>query len=297
MKTLTVFANMIRWKNLLLLFFSLFLFKYRLFVFFETTSILSDFQFFIFLISVLFIALGGYLINDYFDIECDLINKPEKVYVPNIISKSNLIYLYTFITAVGVSAGIYLSLILDRNFYALIFIGIAFLLFIYSYRLKAIAIIGNITIATLIAYTTILLLLIDTDMNVENQGVFLLLLLAVFSFLLNFQRELVKDIEDIQGDYKARYKTLPIILGIERTVKIILTLSVLPLYLLIDFIWRYFEGQVYVQIFGFFFIIIPYIFFCYTLHKANHKKEFHQASSLLKFILASGLLLILLTTI
>lgn len=290
------FLNFIRWKNLSILLICQVLFKYWVFPFFKTTSTLSNFEFSLLLISTLFIAAGGYVINDIFDIKCDTINKPHKAFIPNIISKKSAHKFYWILTLIGTSTGVLLSYQSGLISYAFIFIGISSILYFYSSHLKKIAFIGNLTIALLVASSLLVFALFDTNISKVTVGVYYLWVFSFFSFFINLLREITKDIEDIKGDYNAGMKTLPIVLGIERTKKTILILSVLPLYFSIHFLTNDLNQNYIAQIYFVLFIITPLFYFIYKTYHSSKTNHFKQLSKLLKWVLISGLILIFLIT-
>jgi len=297
MKKLILYLHLTRWKNLLLLVFSLLLFKYRVFPFFKTTSLLTNLEFFLLLMSVVCIAMGGYIINDIYDIECDRINKPKKAFIPLYIDLLTAKFLYRFSTALGFLCGLSLCISIHETIYILSYIVIIAILYFYTLHLKTVALLGNITTSLLISFNLILFVLLDSNIQELNQGIYLTLLFSVFAFFLNFIREVIKDIEDIKGDYNAGLKTLPILIGTERTVKFILIFSLIPTYLLINFGTQELTDDTPIQLFYWTFIIAPFFLYIYKTYTARSKHDFRFISQILKFILTFGLILIYLITI
>ena len=296
MKHVFLWLHMIRWKNLLLILLCQFLFKYRVFTFFNTTQNLSDFQFYLLVFSILCIAAGGYIINDVFDIDCDKINKPDKVYIPNKISKKSVKFLYIISTCLGVIYGIMLSVLTGKFHHIFTFLMVVFLLFFYSSSLKKLAFLGNIVIASLIGFTLFILIDFETSFSDTNPGVLLTIQFAYFAFYLNLLREIIKDLEDQKGDYKANMKTLPILLGSKRTINLLLVLSLFPIYPIINFGLRNLDQKLSAKIIYFTFIAFPYFLYLYKLYSSKHKKDFEKISKLLKLILALGLFLLIIIT-
>lgn len=297
MKKSLLYLNIVRWKNLLLLLLSQLLFKYQVFPYFNSTSTLSTIEFSLLLTSILCIAAGGYIINDIFDIECDKINKPKKVYIPKLINLKTAKTFYVSITGLGFLSGLTLSLLTNNRIHIITYLAVITLLYVYSFFLKGIAILGNITIAFLVSFNLILLLLIDANIYELNEAIYLTLLFSLFAFLINFLREIIKDIEDINGDYNAGLKTLPILIGTNRTVKFILILSLIPLYFLINFGTQELSYHYSIQMFYWVFIVAPFFLFLYKTYTAKSKSHFSFISKLLKLILTFGLLLIFLITL
>jgi 4-hydroxybenzoate polyprenyltransferase len=291
-----LFLKLVRWKNLSILLFCQLLFKYFVFPFFNTTSLLTIFEFTLLLISTIFIAAGGYVINDIFDVDCDLINKPKQSFIPSKISIKTAKKSYWILSSIGIILGILLSFQRDLPYYSFLFLGIVSLLYFYSSHLKKIAFIGNLTIAILVSSCLLVFALFDTTLLDNSMGIYYLWVFTFFSFCINLLREIIKDIEDIKGDYNTGMKTLPIVLGVERTKKAILILSLVPLYFSIHFLTTDLKNNSWAQVYFSIFILIPLFYFIYKTHNSTKSKEFKQLSKLLKWILIFGLLLIFLIT-
>ncbi len=293
---LFVYLQLFRWKNVLLLIGSQIIFKYLVFPSFAIPSNLNDFQFCLLTLTTALIAMGGYIINDVFDIKCDHINKPQKAYIPDSISKKGALQLYYACTALGLALGIYLSFDVNHLYYSFLFLSISASLYLYSSTLKKSALLGNILISTLVALNILILLPFELDTFSTSNGIIFIIKFSGFSFFINLLREIVKDIEDIKGDYNAKMKTLPIILGVERTKKLIQLIGLFPLYFLIRFLVDDLKNRLGIQIYFTFTIILPLLYFLIKLKNCKTPQQFHNMSSLLKWILIFGLLLILLIT-
>tara|TARA_B100000809_G_scaffold264657_1_gene321096 strand:+ start:23128 stop:24030 length:903 start_codon:yes stop_codon:yes gene_type:complete len=296
MKKLFLYLNFVRWKNLLLLFFSQLLFKYQVFPYFNAASFLNTWEFLLLMTSLLCIASGGYIINDLFDIKCDKINKPKKAYIPNLISVKSAKILYIISTGIGFFSGTTVCLLTDKPIHIVTCISVIFILYLYSVMLKKIAFLGNLITSALVSFNLILLLLLDSDIHQINEGVHLTLLFSFFALFINLLREIIKDIEDINGDYNAKLQTLPIVIGADRTVKFILALSLIPLYFLISFGTHELEKRAAVQLFYWICIVLLFLFFIYKTYTAKSKDDFSFISKLLKLLLTFGLVLIFLIT-
>jgi len=289
------FFKLIRWQNLIMLAFIQFTLKYVFFKNYQITTALTNSEFILLTLSVIFIAAGGNIINDIFDIETDKINKPNKLLIGPYFSLRQAKLLYTIITLIGICCGIYLSFKTENHLLSISFVLIALSLYFYSAYLKRKAIIGNLLISFLIGFSMLLLGLFDIfpflKDGASNQNLVftILLIYAFFASTLNFIREIIKDIEDVDGDFTTKMKTLPILIGRERTQKIvffislIFTLSLLYLLVVNRFISTYIFG------YGLFLIVIPLLYFCFQLYKASSKRDFKQLSLLLKLIMFLGI--------
>ena len=285
------FLNLIRWKNLLLIAIVQYLIKYALLIPFGVTITLNWFGFLLLVLATLCIAAAGNVVNDIFDVETDTINKPEK-------RAYNFFIIFNII---GVGIGFYLSNLVGKNGFFALFVIISALLYIYASYLKQILLVGNIIISILIALSIIIvglfeLLPVINTQNQETQLTFFKIILdyAIFAFIINFIREIAKDIEDIDGDYKAGMNTLPIAIGKERAGKILFVLSLIPLIAVVYYVFTYLYKQLIATGYFLLFIIAPLIYVSIKFFSATTKKDFHNISNMLKIIMLFGMLSLLL---
>lgn len=200
------------------------------------TYIVTDWPFFWLVFSTVLIAAGGNIINDYFDVRADRVNKPHRLIITRMISKRSAIFLHWTINFVAFSIAIYLSWIMDSFWYLFIHLFSINVLWFYSLYFKRRLLIGNILIAALTALVPVLIGIFFFQHNAMNPEWYLMELfpfnlegstpviilyistgLAIFAFLLNLAREVVKDMEDVEGDKKLHAKTLPISWGYRRS--------------------------------------------------------------------------------
>jgi 4-hydroxybenzoate polyprenyltransferase len=269
---------------------------------------LSTFEFILFVLSVLLITAGGYIVNDLYDVQIDRINKPHKTYVGNTISKSAAWKLYLGLTFIGTTLAIYLCIKKRLPGHVIYYlIGIACLYFYSSYFQKK-ALIGNVIVAFLGGALIYLTYSFDVrfpknyfDYKAPLLTATLLRIFDIkfyigFSFLGTLIREIIKDLEDINGDYNLNYKTLPIILGVKRTRNITIVLSVIFLLGLMLFTAYYVHTEYYFVSLMLALIVLSAIYFIYRLWSAKTKKHFHYLSNLMKLILFFGILSMILFT-
>lgn len=295
------FLNLIRWKNLLMIALVQILVKYALLLpFYESHGVittLSPLAFFLLVIATVCIAAGGYVINDIYDVEADKINKPSKVIINTHISEKIALRLFIILNVIGVGIGFYLSNGIGKSGFFVIFFIASALLYIYSSFLKQILLVGNVIVSLVVALSILLvgvfeLLPVINDSNREIQIFFFRLILdyAIFAFMINFIRELVKDIEDIDGDHKAGMQTLPIVLGRERANKIVFVLSLIPLFAVVYYVVdNVFKQQLLV---GYFLVLViaPLIYVTIKLFSAEHKSHYKHISLILKLVMLTGML-------
>ena len=293
--------NLIRWKNLLMIALVQYLIKYALLIPFGVEITLNTFGFSLLVLSTLSIAAAGYIINDIYDVETDLVNKPDKVIIGKTISEKKAYYLFIAFNVIGVLVGFYLSHLVGRSGFFALFVIISGLLYLYASYLKQILLVGNIVISILVAMSLVLvglfeLLPVVTTQNQETQLTFFKIIFdyAVFAFILNLLREMIKDIEDIDGDYKAGMNTLPIALGRDRAAKIIFALSFLPVLLVVYYLVTYMYKQLLVVVYFLTTVIAPMIYIIIKLYTADTKKDYSRLSTLFKIVMVFGMLSLLL---
>lgn len=223
MKTVSAFFRLIRWPNLVFIALTQILFYYFVILpnYRYSTSPVSTLTLFYLIFASVLIAAAGYIINDYFDLNIDQVNKPERMVIDNHIKRRWAIVLHLVFSGVGIILSLLVSL--QSNF--IIFTGnilCVILLWLYSTTFKKQLLIGNIVISLLTAWVIIVCYLtlnksfiFYTPNNLVLHRVFrFALLYASFAFIISLVREVVKDIEDIQGDSRYNCKTMPIVWGI-----------------------------------------------------------------------------------
>ena len=261
---------------------------------------LKDWQFLLLVLSTVLIAAAGYVINNIFDQETDNYNKPKDVIVGKNISEKNAYYSYVALNVTGVAIGFYLSNVIGKPGFASLFILIAATLYFYATSLKQMLLIGNIIVALLLSFSVLIIGVFNLYpiVNIENQSILanlfsILIDYSVFAFIINFIIEIVKDIKDISGDYNQGMNTLPIFIGKQKTTKIVFVLSFIPLFSILYYIKIYLFPLVYVCIYMIVFVVAPLLFFMVKIWTAESQKQFHNLSTLLKWILFFGILSIL----
>lgn len=293
--------NLIRWKNLVLIVLVQILIKYALFESFNIQLTLSTIQFIFLVLATLFITAAGNIINDIYDIETDLVNKPEKVIIGKTVSEKTALNLFIILNVLGVGLGFYLSNTIGRSGFAVIFVIISALLYIYTSYLKQTLLIGNIVVSILVAFSIIIVPVFDLipSLTSANRDLYLAIFkialsYAVFAFMINLLREIIKDIEDINGDYKAQMKTLPILIGRDRATIFTFVLSFIPLLAVVKYIVSYLYNNTVAVIYFLLFVVGPMLYFTIKVYSAEQKKDYHHLSNTLKVIMLFGVLSLLL---
>ena len=300
------FLKLIRYKNLLMIAFLQLILRFGFLKLQNIPLALNDWQYLLLVFSTLTIAGAGYLINNVLDQETDTFNNPKGVIVGKSISESTAYNLYVILNVLGVGSGFYLSNIIEKPSFATIFVVIALTLYLYASNLKQSLLIGNIIIAVLTAISVVIVGVFDLypTLNEFNKpflsSVFQIIIdYAIFAFIVNFLREIIKDLEDFEGDFNSGMNTLAIVIGIKKTLKLVFILSIIPVVILIYYVNKYYlQNQLfYAVIYSLTFIIAPQIYFSIKTYTAKNKEDFHHLSSLLKLIMFFGILLILVVSL
>ncbi|HUS00996.1 MAG TPA: geranylgeranylglycerol-phosphate geranylgeranyltransferase, partial [Chitinophagaceae bacterium] len=219
------FLKLIRWPNLVFIVLTQVLFFYCILPFVykgQPATYLSPGFFYLLMAASLCIAAAGYIINDYFDLNIDLINKPAKLIIEKYINRRWAIILHLCLSFTGFLISGYVGYKL-RNIYIPFFnlLAIAGLWF-YSTTFKRKLLIGNVVISVLTAWVILVITIAEYKLNrPADEGSFIIprllkvsFLYAGFAFIISLIREVIKDMEDIQGDMKYGCETMPIIWGI-----------------------------------------------------------------------------------
>ena len=292
------FLHVIRYQNLLMIAFMQLVFRFGFLKLRGIDPALNNWQYLLLVLATISIAAGGYLINNIFDQATDLVNKPGNVVIGRGISESTAYNYYVALNIIGVGIGFYLSNIIGKPGFSALFIIISATLYVYATSLKQSLLIGNVIVALLLGISVIITGIFDlypllTEENRDALGVVFSVLLdyAVFAFIINFIREIVKDLEDVNGDYNQGMNTLPIVLGITRTSNAIFWLSFLPIGLVLFYCNKYFiANDLFIATgYALLFIVGPLMYFSVKIWSAKSQKEFHHLSKILKLILLCGI--------
>jgi 4-hydroxybenzoate polyprenyltransferase len=289
------YLKLIRYQNLLMIAFMQIVFCFGFLKLQKIDLSLANWQYFLLILSTVCIAAGGYIINNIQDQDSDLENKPHNVVVGKSISEAFAYNLYIAFTLVGVCIGYYLSHVILRPSFVVIFILAATLLYMYATSLKQVIILGNIIIALLLSLSILIIIvfMIFPAIQENNQKEMatvssILIDYAIIAFIINFIREIIKDLEDIDGDYNQGIKTLPMVLGASRTIKLVLTLSIIPIIAIIFYIYINLFQLQYASIYILLFVLGPLIYFTIKTGTAYNKKDYNHLSKVLKLVIFFG---------
>ena len=281
------FFRLIRIGNILIMLATLILARFCLNDYLMVSD-LFNLKFFYLIISTLLTGAAGYIINDYYDVKLDLVNKPEKVIVGNIIPRRWAMLFHLWFSGIAVVFG----LLVNMKVALLIFLC-AIMLWLYSVSFKKQFLIGNILVAAMSAFVIFILKIFDHNTPAE-----LTFLYAAFAFGISLLREIIKDAEDMKGDSHFECKTLPIVLGLRKTKRILVAINIAFILFLCTALFfspqfMHFTHDDMKMLYPFYlllFVIIPLTVMIYMINKANVKSDFSRLSILLKCIMLTGIL-------
>lgn len=257
--------------------------------------VLSPIDSILFICTTLLITAGGYLINDYYDQLTDSVNEKIKS-----ITGRQLLISYIVTVIIGAAIATYLAFVIGKLHLVLIFPFSVALLYFYSSLLKSKVVIGNVIVALFTSFVPAIILVAEPSLLNQVTPIkwitSSIISFSIFSFLINLVREIIKDIEDINGDIKASYKSIPIVYGILSTKWIA---SILIILLVLGVVaWSFWQLEFIdfrIKVLNLIFICAPLIMAVFRLFKYDTKVQYHSISTLLKWIMLAGIISLLAT--
>ena len=268
----------------------------------------GDLQFFLLVLSTVFIAAAGYIINDYFDTRTDMINKPSRVVVGVEVGRRHAMILHAMLNIIGIGIGIYLAFYIHLPALSFVFMLATGLLWFYSTSYKRQFLVGNLSVSFLTALVPLMVVLFEIPLLNRVYGEQMLQHhvsfnyifawvggFSFFAFMTTLIRELIKDAEDFEGDSAYGMQTVPIVLGTRWTKIILLSLISVTLAMLIFLLVKFILFSVapadfYSLSYFVVLLFVPFLLLSIQILRASEKKDYHRASTLIKLIMLSGIL-------
>jgi 4-hydroxybenzoate polyprenyltransferase len=302
--------RLLRWQNLLIVFATqllAWLLVIRPVQEYDPASFaLSNVNFFLLALSTVCIAGAGYIINDYFDIKIDIINRPEKVVLEKRIPLKQAIIMHSILNAAGLTLALMVARRAGHISYISMQLVCTVMLWFYSTHFKRQFITGNIVVALLTAFTILVLIVyepalhpyfsirpfITTFKGVLPNPVYVLGFYIYFAFMLTWMREIVKDMEDFKGDAEQGCVTMPIKWGLKRSeqfTQLLGLLAVLPLLNAGIKLWL--SGWKLFGVYTLAALVLPLLFWLITLRSGQATQaRYNRYSRWLKGIMVMGIL-------
>ncbi|MBM3403474.1 MAG: prenyltransferase [Bacteroidetes bacterium] len=261
------------------------------------------FDFFILVLVSVLIAAGGYIINDIYDVETDRINRPEKPVIERIIPVKTALVLYFSFTITGTVLGFFLAYIVKSLSFGLMFLVIILLLWFYAVRYKKMMITGNLVVSFLSAFSILVVWLFEL-FALRNHGItytdvfkklplvwYIILFYAVFAFFLSWIREIIKDIEDMEGDRATGCRSFPVVRGVNQSKWLAggLIALVSAGLIVVDFILCN-QSIDYVMWYLIAVVQLPLVLLAYRLSRTKSTSDFQFFSLMIKIIMVAGIL-------
>lgn len=320
MKLLVDFLRLVRFPNLVVIALTQYAIRYGIiFPFLQQAELdlyLSEKIFACLVLATVLIAAAGYIINDYFDIKLDYLNKPRQMIVGKSIKRRYAMALHILLNAIGLLLAAYVAFSIKHPLLILFQLISAALLWFYSVTFKKQVLVGNVIIASLTAlvpftagYYEVAVMFDhlpeltgspEDSQLISNLGSLLFSIkyllywvigYSVFAFLLTIIREIVKDIEDIEGDKAFDCKTLPIVFGIPLAKRVAIAISVITLLSLALLEYIQFIGRDWISLSYFVILLsLPLVWIIIKIQKASKKKHFFIISQAIKIVMLIGIL-------
>lgn len=304
MKGIISFLRLIRYINLLYIALTQYLVQYTIIepILQQSgaSTTLDVLHFSLLVLSTILIAAGGYVINDYFDVKIDAINKPRRIFIDRTIKRRTAMLLHQILTGTGVVVGFYVAWKAGNIRLGFIHPIVAGLLWFYSTGYKRQMFIGNLIVSFLTALVVMIVALFERHLfhpesvaiNAAAYTIFILVFFYfLFAFLISMVRELVKDMEDVEGDERYGCKTLPVVLGVQKTKGVVYAITALMVAFLLYLQIRQASGGDFISVLNLFTMLeLPLGISMYLLYKADSQKQFSLVSSVIKIVMLMGIL-------
>lgn len=298
MKLLTGFFKLVRWPNLVFIALTQVLFQYFIIIPVKEAAgvpILFHFIDFIFLVAAsVLIAAAGYIINDYFDLNIDKVNKPDKIIIERVITRRAAILWHALLSLIGLVLTAIVARHVGMWWIVLANAATVLALWFYSTKYKKTTLIGNTLISLLTAWVIIIIFFVNRDadnMVVNAKLLRLTALYSGFAFIISLIREVIKDMEDVEGDRRYGCKTMPILWGMNAAKiftavwlsVIIIAIAAVQFYV-IQFGWWYSAAYCII------FVLLPLVWIFKQLFTANTSAHYHKLSTAVKLVMLAGIL-------
>lgn len=259
---------------------------------------LSPMLFTLLVLATVFIAAGGYAINDYFDRKIDLVNKPDTIIVGTAISPRHAMAFHLFFSISGIVLGTFVAVRINEIYLSLVFFMVSGLLWFYSTSYKRELLLGNLIVALMTALVPFIVLLFELPLLASAYGAsakfiseYLLFWtggFSLFAFLLNLVREVVKDAQDFEGDQAYGKSTIPVTWGIN-TARVLSVAFIFVVIALLAGAWFRFVRDAVTFAYFLALLAAPLLIAVYVLIRAKKVSDYRKANLILKIVMVSGL--------
>ena len=303
---IAAFFKLIRWPNLVMIILIQYLIRFAIIESLEVPHVLNHLEFFLGVLCSISLAAAGYIINDLYDIQTDLENKPKRVTIGKEINSGTAWIIYGLFNLIAVVSAYILAHAAGLQSLWLIAPIAMVLLYLYAVDLKKRAVIGNMLVSILVALPVVLVGVFDvlpaagSDNDPLVKSAFqVITAYSAFAFFLNLIREIVKDTEDVIGDRNAGYRTLSVIMGRDQVKYVVLLL----LFILLIFTGAYnlylFENNTNLlsSLYLLILVNLPILGIAWFVLNARSTADFKRVGMFLKVLMLTGMLSMLVFTL
>ena len=243
-------------------------------------EVILDYNLFLLIFCSTISIASGYIINNFYDQKKDIINKPIKYKIDDVVKSSTKLYFYFFLNFVVV---FFSSMI---SFRAVIFFSVyIFFLWFYSHKLKRILFLGNLfySLLTITPFFAILLYFKNIDL--------IIVAYALFLFFILLLKDVTKDLKNLVGDFTENYQTIPVVFGEDYTRSVISLITFINVVLIINLFMNFSVGYMYLYYSTSLLLLLIFIFKLYKSKEVSHYLELHN---ILRLIIGLGVISIIL---
>lgn len=304
MKTIITFLNLIRWPNLVMIILTQYAMRHLIIQPMIANMIerwhfdlqMSHLDFFLFVTATVMIAAAGYIINDYFDLKIDRVNRPEKIMVEKNIKRRVAMGAHAVINILALLIASYVCIKIGMWKLVFVFLFAVISLWFYSTHFKHQPLWGNLIIALLAGLIPLNVGITELPLLYKNYAniifmhkitlnflAYWIIAYSIFIFLITFVREITKDMVSMEGDKQFNSETIPVYWGI-KWAKISANCITILLIVYVSLLHQYFLGDLFSMLYFIVLIILPLCFVIYKTYTGSVKRDFERASSINRFV-------------
>lgn len=302
MGKIAAFFKLIRWPNLFFIALTQVLFYYCIFFSksINTAAPQNNILFWLLVVASIFIAAAGNIINDYFDLKIDTINRPDRVLVNGVFKRRTAILWHLLFSILGVALSFYISIKTGNYIIVVGNILAVVALWFYSTNFKRNTLIGNIVIAGLTAWVVKVVYFFagaslhpwNNVSDAVNQPRFFkfFIIYAGFAFIITLIREVIKDLEDMEGDMQNGCHTMPIAWGVNAAkvfAGVWIAVCLGAIFIISIYAWQI--GWWHLSLYSLMLVVLPLLYILLKLKKASAPSEYHRISTVIKFVIFTGI--------
>lgn len=286
--------KLVRWVNLCFVLMTHLLIRYFLFPFLSIETKLSHFDFYMLSISIIGVTASGNIINDLYDVKSDSINNRNRPLAKGEISHKKAKLLYGVIVAMSMALGFLFSYGMGLWWLLMAEVLSIFLLFIYARYLKGVALLGNVIVSLLVSLSFMLLFFVEMPIALTNLSLYWIVFYGVFAFWTNLNREIVKDVSDMKGDYAQGLQTLPLLIGKSRTNTVLFFSTSILVIIMVLVVKNYLAVDMTMLLYFIFAVGTPLGYAIYHIYRFEKKTNHKRIGNVYKMALLLGVLSMLL---